>query len=102
MHTEEHMKIETQGVKEGINPMFGTWEQDFEIEPVSYQNQRDRKNEFRKAVQAQLTPKYVFFGDKVGSFQLIILSLHCDWPMCQGVISQFQVVVPGGPCPQKK
>ena len=63
MHTEEHIKTEARGVREGINPMFGTWEQKFEIEPVSYQNQRDKKDEFRKAVQAQLTPKYVFVGE---------------------------------------
>lgn len=63
MHAEEHVIIEAQGVKKGINPMFGTWKQKFEVEPVPYQNQRSKKNEFRNTVQGQLTSKYVFFGE---------------------------------------
>lgn len=63
MHTEENIQIEAQGVKRGMNPMFGTWSQEFKIEPVSYQNQRDKKEEFRKTFQSQLNTEYFFYGD---------------------------------------
>lgn len=63
MHTEEHIEIEARGVKSGINPMFGAWQQQFHIEPVSYQNKRDEKNAFRTAIQSLITQKYVFWGE---------------------------------------
>lgn len=63
MHTEEQIEIEARGVREGINPMFGTWEQKFEIEPISYSNNRKNKDDFRKKVHSQIIPKYVFWSE---------------------------------------
>lgn len=56
-------EIETRGVRDGINPMFGEWHQTFKLEPVSYSNGGDARTNFKAQVRSQLSNKYVFVGE---------------------------------------
>jgi len=56
-------EIEARGYTEGINPMFGEWKQQFNIEPVSYSNQKSAKESFKKLFRQQLNNKFVFTNE---------------------------------------
>lgn len=60
---DEPFEIERRGAAAGINPMFGDWQQRFDLEPVSYANGGNARAAFRAAVRAQLTNKFVFVGE---------------------------------------
>jgi Holliday junction resolvase RusA-like endonuclease len=59
---DEAFQVEARGAAEGINPMFGEWRQEFEIEPVSYANPGAARGNFRRMVREQLKNKFVFVG----------------------------------------
>jgi Holliday junction resolvase RusA-like endonuclease len=60
---DEPFEIERRGAAAGINPMFGDWQQRFDLEPVSYANGGNARAAFKAAVRAQLTNKFVFVGE---------------------------------------
>jgi Holliday junction resolvase RusA-like endonuclease len=55
--------IEARGAADGINPTFGEWKKEFEIEPVSYANPGAARTAFKQAVRATLSNKFVFVGE---------------------------------------
>lgn len=59
---DEQFEIERRGAAAGFNPMFGEWQQRFDLEPVSYANGGNARTAFKTAFRAQLTNKYVFVG----------------------------------------
>jgi Holliday junction resolvase RusA-like endonuclease len=65
---DEPFEIEECGDADKIKPMFGTWSQKFELEPVSYSNQGPARATFKQAVRDQLKNKFVF----VCEVQLVI------------------------------
>ena len=60
---DEPFEIERRGAAAGINPMFGEWQQTFDLEPVSYANAGNARAAFKTMVREQLTNKYVFVGE---------------------------------------
>lgn len=60
---DEQFEIERRGAAAGINPMFGDWQQRFDLQPVSYANGGNARAAFKAAVRAQLTNKFVFVGE---------------------------------------
>jgi len=60
---DESFEIEARGAAEGINPLFGAWQQSFEIEPVSYANPGPARAAFRQALRDKLTNEFVFVGE---------------------------------------
>ena len=53
------LECESNGYKEGRNPMFGEWSQTFDIKPVTNGN-RKKKNEFYQLVRQSLTNRFVY------------------------------------------
>ena len=47
---DEPFEIERRGAAAGINPMFGEWQQQFELAPVSYANGGNARAAFKTAV----------------------------------------------------
>src|SRR6476619_1946032 len=60
---DEPFEIERRDAAAGINPMFGEWQQTFDLEPVSYANSGNARATFKAMVRERLTNKYVFVGD---------------------------------------
>src|SRR5574337_661129 len=59
---DEEFETEARGAAVGINPMFGEWQQTFDLEPVSYANPGAARAAFKVAVRAQLRNRFVFVG----------------------------------------
>jgi Holliday junction resolvase RusA-like endonuclease len=70
---EDRLEIERQGAIAGSNPMFGEWRHHFRITPVPYGNGAAQRSEFREAIQAELTNKWLYASE----IQLEI-TLHLD------------------------
>lgn len=46
-----------------IKPIFGTWVQKFDLEPVSYSNAGSARSEFKRAVRDRLNNKFIFVNE---------------------------------------
>jgi len=63
-HGDEAFETEAAGAKAGLNPMFGSWSQRFDIEPVPHRGTGGPvRRAFQDAIRAQLTNKFVFWGE---------------------------------------
>jgi hypothetical protein len=51
---DEPFEIEARGATEGINPMFGEWHQQFDVEPASYSNPGPARAAFKHSARQQL------------------------------------------------
>ncbi|RAR98616.1 RusA family crossover junction endodeoxyribonuclease [Ensifer adhaerens] len=60
---EHQLEMERNGVIAGINPMFGEWRHHFRFAPVPYGNGAIRRGEFRDAIQAELTNRWLYANE---------------------------------------
>lgn len=60
---DEQLRLERGGAETGLNPMFGEWEQRFDLAPVPYGNGSAQRGEFRGAIQAALTNRWLFSNE---------------------------------------
>lgn len=60
---DEPSEFERRGAAACINPMFCGWQQNFDLEPVSYAHAGDARAAFKAMVREQPTNKYVFVGE---------------------------------------
>jgi len=63
MSFDEQLRRERQGAVAGLNPMFGEWQHRFEFPPVPYGNGAAQRGEFRAAIQAELTNRWLFSNE---------------------------------------
>lgn len=63
-HGDGAFETEAAGAKAGFNPMFGGWRQRFDFAPVPHRGTGGpARQAFQDAIRAQLTNKFVFWGE---------------------------------------
>lgn len=63
MSFDEQLRLERKGANAGLNPMFGEWQHRFEFPPVPYGNGAAQRGDFRAAIQAELTNRWLFSNE---------------------------------------
>lgn len=70
---DDQLAIERKGALAGINPMFGEWQHHFQFAPVPYGNGAVPRGEFRAAIQAALTNRWLYANEVS-----LEITLHVD------------------------